>query len=758
MNPQFKSVEDFPLIRNLQQKGLDLNSDNTVLTAIIKEMPTKKVTKSYLKKFRNQILEELKALKPKYIIVFGTYPAEILLQDSKMARAKNTSIYSEGLDAMIILLHPWKYYIENEVMYNEMLDLLPSLCVQTKPVQVETKLLLTASEVEKVLDKALQAERIGLDVETSTFEIWKGFKFLSVALYIDDVAYAFPIDLKLQGQPLIVEQGYKEMLKKKFTQLFLSPDVLKIGHNIKFDIQVLRKYFGIPQIVNFNDTMLMHYLIDETNETHSLESLLGYINFANYKTIEWDKKMYQTGDFPSEYEVKEFLRYNAMDAAATYRLYDVLLPQLTQKQQVLNKVLCRLSLVLADMEMQGMRVSIDTLTRLKQEYEKRITEIEQRLQAYPEVQKAKEQLGIEQINLRSTHQLQEVFKCGNYPILKTTETGKISTDSKTLRRLAEQYDIAFAKDLYEYREAVKLYTSFIVPYLEGDKLIKHGENDFRIHTSYHITATVSGRLSSSNPNLQQIPKSLRVIFIPLKEDHILVNADYSQMELRVLAMLTRDPHLCYAYQKGIDLHKYTASLIFNKPMDQVTDEERKKAKTVNFGIAYGITAKGLAEQLNISEKDAQKLIDTWFQTHSRVWATRKIILEKTKENLYVETPFGRRRHIPEIVSDNGSIRARAERQAFNFLIQSTAAEFTFLSLIRIYKWLQNTKYDVALVNTVHDSIVLSVHKDHLDPVIRQIKYFMENYNYKFMNDIPLLAEFEIGTNWCEMKEYSLEGE
>lgn len=733
-----------PIVQSLANQLSIYYSDNNKVhvTSLYKCPVSRKLTKTQLRKCLPILIQELKLLHPKFVVVFGSDAASVILDDTAKARLFNVAHYASDIDAHVIPLYTLDTYQENVTLRHELTSNLINVFNSPTEKPMRVTILIDEQEIIELLTSLINSgeNKFAFDVETTGLDIWKpDARVLTCAIAFNNQGYAFPIQATVNNATIVDYNKIIPVLRQ-----LMSTNKVKIGHNIKFDMNALRKILDIKVSMPIADTMIMHYTINEETGTHSLSALLGLLGLKDHK--QFDMSLLNS-TLPDVHTLKQLLEYNAKDALATLYLHDYILTQMQDNNKWVAQMLYNVTFVLHDIEMHGFAVDVEKLKEVKEQIAKEIIELENKLKSYDVIQQAKRELNVDDINLNSAQQIAKVFELLNLPVISTTQTGQISTDKQTLNLLAENYNVEFARDLLAYRELNKIMQTYVIPYLEQD-IIKDG----RIHPTYNVTATVSGRLSCSNPNLQQIPRNamIKQIFIPDNEDHLLVNIDYSQAELRVMAMLSGDPKLSEAYIKGIDVHKQTASLVYNKPMDEVTDEERQLAKMVNFAVIYGSSPQGLAKRLNRSEEEMEAFVNAWFDIYPFVKRFEQQILMQARTQGYIMTPFGRVRHLSHINSDNIKLHARAERQAINHIIQSTAADFTLLSLIQIHKLLHGL--DAYLVNTVHDSIMLTANKSLLPDLLYKIKYVMESYNFSWMRGIPMKVDISIGKNWGNLIE------
>jgi DNA polymerase-1 len=522
-----------------------------------------------------------------------------------------------------------------------------------------------------------------------------------------------------------------------FRPFFEDEKIEKVGQNIKYDILELRNY-DIQVKGKLFDTMIAHYLINP-EIPHGMDYMAKM--YLNYTTIHIDELIGPKGKNQKnmrDIDQETVCKYAAEDADITLKLKNILEKELRENklEQLFNEIESPLIYVLADMEWAGVRLDLEALEQLAEEYRKEMNQIEKEII---------EMAGIE-FNINSPKQIGEILfdkmKIIDNP--KKTKTGQYSTSENELEKLRSKHPII--EKILEQRSLKKLLSTYIeaFPQLINPKTGK-------IHTSFNQTATATGRLSSSNPNLQNIPirnergKEIRKVFIPDKGCTFL-SADYSQIELRIMAHLSKDKNMIEAFNKGQDIHAATASKIFKIPLEEVTPDMRRKAKTANFGIIYGITPYGLSQRLGISRSDAKKLIEEYFTTFSGVKRYMDESIAKAREQGYVETIFGRKRFLPDINSQNAIVRGYAERNAINTPIQGSAADIIKVAMNKIYKRLSDGGYKSKMILQVHDELDFNVHMNELDEVKNIVVYEMENA-YPLV--VPLKTDCNHGANWLE---------
>ncbi len=586
--------------------------------------------------------------------------------------------------------------------------------------------------LESWIEKLKKAPVFAFDTETDSLDnIAANLVGLSFAIEPGVAAYVPVAHDYLDAPDQISRQRALELLKP----LLEDEKVRKVGQNLKYDRGVLQNY-GIELRGIAFDTMLESYILNSVAGRHDMDSLSD--RWLKHKTITFEDiagKGKNQLTF-NQIALEEAGRYAAEDADVTLQLHLKMWPELQQHKGPLNvfeNIEMPLVPVLSRVERNGVKIDPAVLHKHSEEITLRLAELEK---------KAHDIAG-EAFNLSSTKQLQTILfeKQGIKP-LKKTPGGAPSTSEEVLEELALDYPLP--KVILEYRGLAKLKSTYT------DKLpLMINPKTGRVHTSYHQAVTATGRLSSTDPNLQNIPvrneegRRIRQAFIA-PEDYLIVSADYSQIELRIMAHLSRDKGLLTAFAEGKDIHRATAAEVFGLPLDSVTGEQRRSAKAINFGLIYGMSAFGLSRQLNIPRKEAQKYMDLYFERYPGVLEYMERTRAQAKEQGYVETLEGRRLYLPDIKSSNAARRAGAERAAINAPMQGTAADIIKRAMIAVDAWLQAEQPRVRMIMQVHDELVFEVHKDDLDAVAKRIHQLMENCT---RIDVPLLVEVGSGENW-----------
>jgi DNA polymerase-1 len=520
---------------------------------------------------------------------------------------------------------------------------------------------------------------------------------------------------------------------------FLEDDkVSKIGHNIKYDLEILKRSGVAINGIGF-DTMIASYLLNPSASGHKLDDVA--FKYLQRQMIPI-KDLIGSGSkqIPmSQVPIAKVSDYACEDAEVTLHLKYLLEPQLVEYdlEDIFTNLELPLIPVLAEMEMTGVKIDTAFLRELSVEYDKHLQEMTGQIY----------ELAGGEFNINSPKQLGEVlFDKLNLPKFRRTKTG-YSTDEKVLTTLASHHELPAL--ILEYRKFAKLKSTYTDALIE---LINPGTG--RLHTSFNQAVTATGRLSSSNPNLQNIPvrtergREIRRAFIAEGDDKVLLAADYSQIELRILAHLSQDERLVEAFEKDEDIHSYAASLVFDVPVAEVTAEMRSRAKTMNYGIVYGIGAMRLANELKIDRHEAQTFIDTYFQTYSGVKLYFDQTIQEAMERGYVTTLMGRRRYVPEIQGGNRNIRAFGERIAINTPVQGSSADLIKVAMLKVADYLKSTHKKTKMVLQVHDELIFEAPRDELAEVTVELRRIMET---ALPMDVPIKVDIGVGQNWLEAK-------
>ncbi|WP_338765338.1 DNA polymerase I [Bernardetia sp. ABR2-2B] len=592
----------------------------------------------------------------------------------------------------------------------------------------------TKAKREHLIEFLLLQDEISVDTETDSLDVIEANIVGFSVSYKEFEAFYIPV--------LGSEEERKEVLNE-FRPVLENPKIVKIGQNIKYDYQIFYKY-GIELKGEFFDTMLAHYLL-EPELRHNMDYLAQTI--LNYKTISYSE-IVGTGKkakIMADFEPKEILNYAAEDADITLRLKEKLAQELDKEENkglksVFYDIEIPLISVLAKIEMNGMNIDTEALGEFSEELGKEVEILEKKIY----------EIAGEEFNIASPKQMGEILfdenKLDLTPKPKLTAKSKqYKTDESILVKLAEKHPIA--AHILDYRGLQKLKSTYVdaLPLLLSPK-------DNKIHTSFNQAVTVTGRLSSTNPNLQNIPirtargREVRKAFVPSDENHVLLAIDYSQIELRLMASFAQDPTMIEAFKNKRDIHTATAAKIFKVELDEVTLEMRRSAKTANFGIIYGVSAMGLGQRLNIKISEAKKLIDSYFEEFSSIKNYMDKIVNEARDNEEVQTLLGRKRPLRDINSRNRTQRGFAERNAVNMPIQGTAADIIKLAMVKVQEYLEENNLKTKMILQVHDELVFDVPKEELETIKPKI---MEIMSKTYQIDVPLDVEAGVGQSWLE---------
>lgn len=576
----------------------------------------------------------------------------------------------------------------------------------------------------------MQQAEVCFDTETSSLD--------TNTAELVGIAFAFE-----KGQAYYIPFPEDQLVVEKYLQLlqpfFKNPEITKIGHNLKYDIKVLKNY-GIDVKGFLFDTMIAHYLINP-DMRHNMDVLAEtYLQYQPKPIEDLIGKKGKGQKSMRDVSVEEAKEYAGEDADITWQLKEVFEEKLnkTKTAELFQKIESPLVSVLADMEAEGIRLDVDYLKQLSIE----LSNEAQALQT-----KIFETAG-EEFNLASPKQLGvilfEKLKIASGKI-KKTKTGQYATGEEVLSELAKEHEVV--RDILEWRQIVKLQNTYV------DALpLQISPKTGRVHTDYMQAVAATGRLSSNNPNLQNIPirtergQKVRKAFIARDENHVLISADYSQIELRIIAALSGEPTMIESFNQNLDIHRATAAKVFNVSLDEVTREQRSNAKTVNFGIIYGVSAFGLSQQTSLTRAESKELIDTYYATYPRLRDYIDNQIAFARENGYVQTVLGRRRYLKDINSQNAVVRGGAERNAVNAPIQGSAADIIKIAMINIHNRLQKEKLVSKMLLQVHDELVFDVPKNEIEIIKPIIKEEMEN---AFQLAVPLEVEIGVADNWLD---------
>jgi len=598
--------------------------------------------------------------------------------------------------------------------------------------QSQYQTILSKAQLSDWIEKLSNSKLFAVDTETTSLNIIAA-ELVGISFAIEPGMAAYlPLNHRYPGAPEQLDQAW---VLEQLKPILENPKIRKIGQNIKYDRSIF-KNVGIDLQGEEFDTMLESYVSNSIGNRHDMNTLAKKFldhDCISFETIAGKGKKQLTFD---QIDLEIAAIYAAEDADVTLQLHQALWPELEKQEgpkSIFKDIEMPLVAVLSEIEYRGVLIDSEFLRKKSHEFGLRIIELEKK--AY--------ELADQPFNLASPKQLQEIlFEKMGLPVLKKTPKKQPSTAEEVLLQLALDYPLP--KVIMEYRGLSKLKSTYT------DKLpLAVQEKSGRVHTSYHQAVAATGRLSSSDPNLQNIPvktsegRSIREAFIA-PEGYKILAADYSQIELRIMAHLSQDSGLLQAFSEGLDVHSATAAEVFSTDLDDVTSEQRRHAKAVNFGLIYGMSRYGLAKQLNITNDEAAHYIETYFARYPDVGIYMESTKEKAKELGYVETLFGRRLYLPEINASNGMRRQAAERTAINAPMQGSAADIIKIAMIDIHQWIKTEKPDCFMVMQVHDELVFEVAEDKVDEYQKIIDQLMTN---AVELSIPLIVDIGVGDNW-----------
>lgn len=583
--------------------------------------------------------------------------------------------------------------------------------------------------VKELVEYLLLQKEICFDTETTDLDAMKAELVGLSFAYLEGEAYYIPVS---------PDQKETQEILDLLRPVLENDSILKIGQNVKYDMLVLKNY-GIEVKGTIYDTMLAHYLIEPEGK-HGMDWLAQqYLHYKPVSITELIGKKGKNQGNMRDVDEDEVTAYAAEDADITLRLKGKLDPIIQSHglKKLFDEVENPLIRVLTDMEFEGVRIDTGSLADLSIALEEESKEIEKRVYELAGVR----------FNLASPKQLGDVLfeKLKLDPKAKKTKTGQYATGEEILSKLADEHEIAQA--ILDHRQMVKLKSTYVdaLPTMINRKT-------GRIHTTYNQFVAATGRLSSINPNLQNIPirtsrgREIRKAFVPRDENHVLLSADYSQIELRLMAAFSQDESMLEAFRNGRDIHATTAAKIFKVPLEEVTSDMRRKAKTANFGIIYGISAFGLAQRLSIPRGEAKEIIDAYFTEFPAVKQYMDGAIEKARKDEYVETILGRRRYLRDINSRNMTMRGFAERNAINAPLQGSAADLIKVAMIQVHDWMKKEKLKSKMILQVHDELVFDAHKDEVELLKKHVPGLMSN---AIKLPVPIEVEVGVGTDWLQ---------
>lgn len=638
--------------------------------------------------------------------------------------------------------------IFQELEFNRFLQELPSLATETTPSRRNDRIVQTEAELKELAQTLSSLPMFAIDLETTSVSFlsaeivgfsfsWKEKEAVYIPVLLPNDHFSEDLFSTPKGTRL-------EIVLRYLKPIFENPNIRKCGQNIKYDLLVLRQHGVALQGIDF-DTMIAAYVLNPGARHFNLDALaLEYLNFQKIPT----KSLIGSGTKQrsmADVELEKIAEYACEDAETVYRLRTVLEPKLkeTGTETLFREIEMPLVHVLAKMEENGVYLDTSLLSALSQKMEKELAQL--RKEIY--------ELAGEEFNINSTQELGKILfeklkvhELAGWKKPKKTKTG-YATDVSVLESLSVH---PLPKKLLEYRQLAKLKST----YVDALPALIHPKTG-RVHASFNQTVAATGRLSSSNPNLQNIPirselgKEIRRAFIPEKKGWVILSADYNQIELRLMAHLSQDQGLIESYHRGEDVHLRTACEVFGVTPEKVTDELRRQAKTINFGIMYGMGPYGLAQRLGISQEEAQRFITAYFARYPKVNEYIFNTIAFAHKQGYVTTLFGRKRFIPELRSENRNLREFGERMAINTPIQGSAADLIKIAMIRISDAIQKTGLQSKMILQIHDELVFEVPEEEVEKLSQIVKKEMEGV---IALSVPIQVDIGVGANWCEAHE------
>ncbi len=696
-----------------------------------------------LHKIENKVIQkkiedgkESAVFSKKLLIIDTNVPFDLEIEDLKL-KEKNYEKLSEIFREL-----DFKEFLKN-VNISKSLSKPVLQNENTKNISTEKvnyKLITTQTDLVELSKKILEYKKIVFDTETTSQNPLKSqIVGLSICLQEGEAFYvAFDFNAENTDENLFSLNEKKnkseisiDFFKKIFQPIFEDESILKIGQNIKYDILVLSNY-GIKVCGEIFDTMIAHYILNN-NFSHSLDSMS--MEFFNYKKISFEE-LFESGEkYIWEVPLEKISNYSCEDADFTMRIYNLLNSKIHKERfgNLCYEIEFPLTKVLCEMEIIGQKIDVIFLETFFNNLNSKVEDLENSIY----------NLIGEKFNINSPKQLSEIlFNKLSLQTKQKTKTG-FSTNTFVLETLVDKHPVI--EKLIEHRTFSKLKSTFV------DGILKSVDKNFRIHTSFHQTIAATGRLSSSNPNLQNIPirtdigREIRKSFITEKKWKI-VSADYSQIELRIMAHNSNDEAMIEAFKNGEDIHTSTAEKLFSENFFLDSRETRRRAKEVNFGIIYGIAPYGLSQNLQIPQSEAKKIITTYFERFPKVKTFLSDTIEFARATGYVETITGRRRYIPNINSQNASLRANAERQAINSPIQGSAADMIKIAMVNLSKKFKEKNLKANLLLQIHDELVFEIFENDLNEALKLIEFEMKNALQLL---VPIEITIGVGNNWFE---------
>lgn len=726
--------------------GIELDPSSCYITNVLRCRPpgNRTPTKYEVARCMKYLKTELAGFGGLIVCLGGT-ATKALLSRSGVHNNRGYGFYKNN-QRFFVTYHP-SFILRDESKHNYRKLFEKDLKKVKNFIDFQPKIRYNSIRNEKTLDRFISTvnQRIGkdfkmtFDIETNAANIHSSdIKVLTIAFSFGakkDENWLLPLE-----HPESPFKGRASEVVQKIAPFFKSEKIKSAGHGGKYDIQVLNKCYGIDTLNYFFDTMIAHFLLEGKSHIHKLKSLAW--KYTKYGGYDVDR-----GDL-SNLPLQEVADYNILDAFVTWKLMRIFSKKLTKKQRrLLTDTLCSSEGALAEIENEGMLVDEETRQALESDYVEKLSKIETRMHGYPEIIEVETERGAI-LNFNSNNQLRDLFlRIGAHPTRKTKKRRDVSTDKKAIEEVKSKHPVL--KDLLTFRTKEKILNTYLLPYK------KLGE---RIHGDYSSITAATGRLACSKPNLQNIPYLVRPVFI--SGLGWLVEMDYSQLELRVLAMYSKDEALVSSFLDGIDIHENTRFKIFgdNSKLSKLEQtKQRVAAKTVNFGIAYGVTPKGLCENLaevsvNVSQKRSGEMIDIFYQTYPKVAEWQEEVWNQVKAQGYYETFFGRTRKFSPSQAKNKAQLAKIRREAINTPIQGTASDLVRTATGTLWKKMRRKKMRSKMIAHVHDEIMFDVPEKELEYLIKTAPPIMESFDFDWIN-VPIKVDIKLGTAWGKLEEF-----
>lgn len=741
----------------LQDAGIENPDDEVFITNAVRCRPkeNRDPTLAEIKACSGFLKAEIREVKPNLVLTLGNIPLRAFYGQTGITSLRGIEMWSTDYNVKFLpTVHPASILhgnIQSEVWIER--DIRKAVrCSETREFtpfeEPEIYVVKDLADVDQLINLLLEQEEFAFDLETSGLNMFEEGAHILCVSFSWDKKKAGVIPLDHPENPWNEEQWL--YIVGRLEELFLSP-VKKIGQNVKFDVKWLEAILKFKVSNVTFDTMLAHYSFFEFRGTQGLKQMAAdYLNFPEYNLeTEYLKGISKNKRYFGMVPLEPLCKYAAMDANATFRLKELFLREMIKvgTSNVFKTLLMPLSNRLTEMEMLGIKIDTVYLTKLQKEVEEKLANIDAGLLTYPSGMQLKEWCisNKKTLNFNSDAHIRVLlFQFEGLHSMKSTPTGMPSVSQEVLEQMDTQNPIIAL--LLERSHMATLYDNFI----EKTWLVI---DDGKVHPSYKIHGTETGRLSCENPNYQQIPREeyIKKMFVGDTEEFLYMDADYSQIELRVIAALSGDKSMREIFARGEDIHTAMASKIFNKPLDEITKDERYRAKTMNFSILYGKGTYSVAMDLGITPEEAKVFIEQFFREVPGVQRWIKDTQNIARKTGMVKSPFGRLRHIPEVRSTDRERAAKSLREAVNMPVQSAASDITATAFLKLADIFEENKFKSRLVGLIHDSISVVVHKTEKNKIVPIVKQTMEGLRFPWMGSVPIVVEIKIGKSWGEIE-------